>query len=168
MDDANKWNIDSNRAQLFLLEADSDAEWAEADLALMWRHLLSRPVLLECELSDLDMEPFDHTAGSSRKGEIASFAEILFGEVLNAESVEWVRCYAKEHLNGDSDLPRVITTVLYYCAVARVRGLQSRSATRLSYQEQLEGLDWCLGQSWIDGQTESLLRRARESLANSN
>lgn len=167
MDGNNAWGMDVNAAKLFILPTDGESEWTTADVALMWRHLMSRPILLECELSQVELG-IAHDHEINRRAEIASFGEILFGDEHDRESIEWVRRYAKDHIKGDYGLPRDVATVLYYCVVAKARGLGPASVTRLSMQEQLDGYNWCLDQAWIDSRTEVLLKRARDELTSRN
>lgn len=159
-------NVDTGLEKLFASETDADSEWTNADLAVMWRHQLDRPILLERDESR--SASHKHESDVGLRGEIVTFGEVLFGDNARTDAVLWVRRYAKDHLRGNSTLPRSLVTVLYYCTIAKSHGCQSLAGSRLAISDQLDGFDWCLQQSWIDSRTESLLSRGRGDLKQRN
>jgi hypothetical protein len=64
-------------------------------------------------------------------------------------------------ISADSPIPREIATVLYFASIAVARLRCGRRITELTDTAVRKGLDWALGQPWLDEATRRLLEEGR-------
>jgi hypothetical protein len=65
----------------------------------------------------------------------------------------------------DSPYPREVALVLYYLSIAVARLRCQARITNLADEQLRTGLDWTLGQSWVDEASRELLAEARQVVA---
>lgn len=140
--------------------------WRADELAAMFRHQMSAPVLM-------DLGSFDpRTAGqlkvlSAAQGLLlSSFADLFNHEQPPIQLLELVKDFAKANIDHpESGLPREIAMVLYYTSIAAALARLGKRISQLPDADLRRGLRWTMGQSWLDEKTKALLAAALEKLS---
>ena len=135
--------------------------WRPNELAAIFQHQLAAPVQL------------DLAQGRAGNGPVLPppFAEIqTFGQLFHhpkppIELLKAVKEFAKAHRDHPaSTLPGEIATVLYYSSILVARLRCGVGISALSDEELRTGLEWALGQSWVDERMKSLFHECASIL----
>ena len=159
-----------------LLSVSSDpnggVRWRPAEFAAVWRHQLSVPV--RAELNAAGTPPAEQgRSGAAELPSKAAVADPTIGHLLHHpqpphELLDRLREFAKGAKDArDGGLPHEIARVLYFASIVAGLVRCGRRITSLGEESLRRGVDWSLGQEWIDPQTRALLLQGRERLGGS-
>jgi hypothetical protein len=140
--------------------------WRADELAAMFRHQLSAPIMV-------DLGGFDDRAASQLRtlGEaqgllLRSFSDLFQHPAPAKKLLELVKDFAKANLDHpESGLPAEIASALYYTSIAAALVHLDTRITKLSDADLQNGIRWALQQAWLDDRTKSLLEEAAKKLA---
>ena len=133
-------------ARLMALEAES-AAWGPEDLAAVWRHQMA------CGLGD-------ELAGGA--GGERTFGEVLWAERPAVELLTLIKDYAKsKRADLAAGMPGEVASALYYTTIAAARVRAGASITTLDEKTLVEGVNWALGQPWLDERTRALFEQLK-------
>ncbi|HEV2319156.1 MAG TPA: hypothetical protein VGV18_05365 [Verrucomicrobiae bacterium] len=155
--------------QLSALMASGDERgplWRPDELAAMFRHQMSAPVLM-------DLGSFDPRTASQLKALTAAQGLLLssFAELFNhanppVQLLQLVKDFAKTNLDHpESGLPREIATALYYASIATALVRLDKRISKLSDADLQRGLRLTREQPWLDERTKSLLSEALKKIS---
>jgi len=155
-------------ATLMAARREQGRLWRPDELAAIFRHQLSAPVML-------DLGGFDPGAAvklkvlSEAQGLLLkSFSELFEHPAPPIELLEATKEFAKLNLDHpESCLPREIAAVLYYTSIAAAVVRLDRRISQLPEAELRRGLLWARDQEWVDGKTRDLLNEALAKLSSS-
>ena len=158
----------SHAKGLAALLASGDVQgplWRAEELAAMFRHQMSAPVLM-------DLGSFDpRTAGqlkvlTAAQGLLlSSFADLFNHAQPPVRLLELVKDFAKANIDHpESGLPREIATALYYASIAAALVRLDARISQLPDADLQRGLRWTTGQAWLDEKTRALLEAALKKL----
>lgn len=142
--------------------------WRPEELAAAWEYHLTTPLLLDRgglnparsrELRDI----------SAAQGvPLDNLRDLLQHPVPPLELLEMVKDFAKACLHApDPPVPADIAGVLYHLAIAVTLTRRGEHLSSLGNVETRHGLDWALGQPWLDGCSRATLAQARRLVADS-
>jgi hypothetical protein len=154
----------SRAQQLSALIASGDERgplWRPEELAAMFRHQMSAPVLM-------DLGSFDpHTANQLKTLTAAqglllsSFADLFNHANPPIQLLQLVKDFAKANLDHpESGLPREIATALYYVSIATALVRLGKRISQLPDADLRRGLRLTSEQPWLDDRTKALLAEA--------
>jgi hypothetical protein len=135
--------------------------WRPEELAAIFRHQMSAPMLVDLGAFD------DHTAarlrtlGDAQGLLLKSFADLFHHPAPLPELLELVKNFARANMDHpESALPGEIAAVLYYTSIAAALVRLDARLSQLSDADLQRGLNWALGQPWLDEKTKGLLAQA--------
>jgi hypothetical protein len=161
--------LKSRAQQLSALMASGEERaplWLPEDLAAMFRHQMSAPVLM-------DLGSFDPRTASQLKALTAAQGLLLssFADLFNHSNppiqlLQLVKDFAKANLDHpESGLPREIATALYYASIAAALVRLDKRISQLPDAELQRGLRRTREQPWLDERTKALMLEAAAKLS---
>lgn len=161
--------LKSRAQQLSALMAsgeDRDPLWRPDELAAMFRHQMSAPVLM-------DLGSFDPRTAAQLKSLTAAQGLLLssFADLFNhanppVQLLQLVKDFAKANLDHpESGLPREISTALYYTSIAAALVRLEKRISQLPDADLQRGLRRTLEQGWLDERTRALLTAALKQVS---
>ena len=140
--------------------------WRPEELAAIFRHQLSAPVMV-------DLGGFDPGAAVQLKIVteaqgllLKSFSELFDHPTPPIELLVATKNFAKLNLDHpESYLPSEIAAALYYASIAAALVRLDERITQLPDADIQRGLLWVREQNWVDGKTRVLLDQALEKLS---
>jgi hypothetical protein len=159
----------SSAQQLSALMGSGDERgplWRPEELASMFRHQMSAPVLM-------DLGSFDPRTANQLKALTAAQGLLLssFADLFNhsnppVQLLQLVKDFAKTNLDHpESGLPREIATALYYASIAAALVRLDKRISKLSDTDLQRGLRLTRDQTWLDERTRSLLAEALKKIS---
>ena len=136
------------------LEPDRPMQWEPAELAEMLRHQLATPI--REDLGSLSKELVRRYDQPGWPGDAGEPAALTFGELFSSlnpplEVLRIVKDYAKQAIEiADGPIPEELGAVLYYASICCALLRCGQSISRLDPQAMGEGLEWALGQPWLN------------------
>ena len=148
-------------AALMATTEERDRLWRADELAAIFRHQISSPMLV-------DLGGFDaRTAGqlkmvSEAQGLLLkSFADLFHHPAPPVELLEVIKAFAKANLDQpESGLPGEIAAALYYTSIAAALVRLDAHISQLPDADLQRGLRWTMEQAWLDVKTKELLAQA--------
>ena len=161
--------IKSRAQQLSALMASGEEHgplWRPDELAAIFRHQMSAPVLM-------DLGSFDPRTANQLKALTATQGLLLssFADLFNhsnppVQLLQLVKDFAKMNLDHpESGLPREIATALYYASIAAALVRAQKRSSQLADADLQRGLRLTQEQPWLDERTKSLLAEALKYLS---
>jgi hypothetical protein len=151
-------------AALVDLAADDDIVWRGEELAGVLRHQLEAPIRVPMEPLAEPQELAAHAQASGLL--LRSYGDLLFHPHPPLPLLRMVKAFAKRcRLGRHGALPREVATALYFAAVVAALLRCHRLITRLSRDGLLEGVNWALAQSWVNGPLRGLFEEGFAALA---
>jgi hypothetical protein len=143
-------------ASLFGLDESGRHIWQADELAHILAHQLSTPLFFDASrLASLTVE------GQS----LRSFGDLFRHPSPPLDLLRLTKDFAKESdARGEDPLPPEIATVLYYGVIAVALVRHGRRISSLDDGRLCEGIEWVLGQPWVDPETGRVFGEAAKML----
>lgn len=135
--------------------------WRADELAAIFRHQLSAPVVVDLGSFDARTATRLRTLSEAHGLLLKSFADLFHHPSPAKELLELVKDFAKTNLDHpESGLPAEIVSVLYYTSIAAALVHLNERISKLSDTDLQNGLRWAQQQPWLDEKTRGLLAEA--------
>jgi hypothetical protein len=140
--------------------------WRADELAAMFRHQLSAPILVDLGSFDSRTASRLRTLTDAQGLLLKSFADLFHHPSPAKELLETVKEFAKANLDHpESGLPTEIASALYYTSIAAALVRLNERISKLSDADLQNGLRWAHQQSWLDDDTKTLLAEASKKIS---
>ena len=140
-------------------------QWTAADLADLLRHQLSTPLLPELKRCVRTGSESAHRLVEALGGEGTSFGTVLSHPNPPVELLRLIKDFGKAaDKDPERPLPPQVATVLYYGAIVSALVRHKAKISGLDQGELLEGVEWALGQPWVQPPMRTLFEEARAAL----
>lgn len=152
-------------ADMIAINPQGGHGWNASELATIFKHQLASPLLVD--LSEFDPTAADQSRMLALKAEppIETFSDLLTHPNPPVELLDQVKGLSKAMMNRlDSVLPRELTVVLYYLAIACAIDRTGNRLTTLAEAELRQGLTWSAQQPWLDPIYKNTLQTALTKL----
>lgn len=151
--------------RLLSLAGSAPTHWPATDLVAIWRHQLSAPLLLDLEDSSPDATRTINAIRANPTRSLERFEQLLADPNPPPELLQMIKEFAKQkRSHADAAFPEEVATVLYYSSIALALMRCDVRITGMNDWILVEGFQWCVGQTWLDDQTLTLLRDALSRL----
>jgi hypothetical protein len=154
----------SRAQQLSALMASGDERgplWRPDELASMFRHQMSAPVLMDLGSFDPRTATQLKTLAAAQGLLLSSFADLFNHANPPIQLLQLVKDFSKANLDHpESGLPREIATALYYSSIAAALVRLDKRISQLPDADLQRGLLMTQAQPWLDERTKSLLAEA--------
>jgi hypothetical protein len=161
--------IKSRATRLAALMASGDEHrhlWRPDELAAMFRHQLSAPILVDLGSFDARTANRLRTVTDAQGLLLKSFADLFHHPSPAKELLETVKEFAKANMDHpESGLPAEIASALYYTSIAAALVHLNERISRLSDADLQSGFRWAQQQTWLDEATRGLLREASAKIS---
>ncbi len=139
--------------------------WRPDELAAIFRHQMSAPVLVDLGGFDPGTAVKLKTLSEAQGLLLKSFADLFRHPSPPLELLELTKDFAKANLDHpESGLPNEIATALYYTSIATALVRLDKRISQLSDEDLRRGLAWTREQGWISEEVQELLAKAIEKL----
>jgi hypothetical protein len=153
-------------AALLAAREERGGLWRPEELAAVFRHQMSAPVMVDLGGFDPATAVRLKTLSEAQGLLLKSFGELLHHPSPPVELLVLTKDFAKLNLDhSDSTLPTEIAGVLYYTSIAAALVRLDRRITQLQDADLRRGLRWSGEQPWLDAQTRELVAEAIAKLA---
>ena len=140
--------------------------WRPDELAAIFRHQMSAPMLVDLGTFDLRTATRLRTLSEAQGLLLKSFADLFHHPAPLIELLELVKDFAKANMDHpESGLPDEIATMLYYTSIAAALVRLDARISQLPDADLLRGLRWTMEQAWLDEKTKELLAKALEKIS---
>jgi hypothetical protein len=140
--------------------------WRADELAAMFRHQLSAPILVDLGSFDSRTATRIQNLSEAQGLLLKSFGDLFHHPAPAKELLVLVKEFAKANMDHpESGLPTEITTALYYTSIAAALVHLDERISKLSDADLQNGLRWTQQQSWLDDKIRSLLADASKKLS---
>jgi len=140
--------------------------WRPDELAAIFRHQMSAPMLVDLGTFDSRTATRLRTLSESQGLLLKSFADLFHHPAPPLELLELVKDFAKANLDhSESGLPGEIAAALYYTSIAAALVRLDTRISQLPDADLQRGLRWTLEQAWLDEKTKELLAKALEKIS---
>ena len=135
--------------------------WRPDELAAIFRHQMSAPMLVDLGTFDSRTATRLRTLSESQGLLLKSFADLFHHPAPPLELLELVKDFAKANLDhSESGLPGEIAAALYYTSIAAALVRLDTRISQLPDADLQRGLRWTMEQAWLDETTRELLAEA--------
>lgn len=139
--------------------------WRADELAAMFRHQLSAPILVDLSSFDPRTATRIKNLSEAQGLLLRSFADLFQHPSPAKELLVLVKEFAKANMDHpESGLPTEITAALYYTSIAAALVHLGEHISKLSDADLQSGFGWAQQQTWLDDPTKSLLAEASKKL----
>ena len=139
--------------------------WRTQELAAIFRHQLSAPVLVDLGRFDVGTAAKLRGLTESQGLLLKSFSELFRHPCPPVELLTLAKDFAKANMNHpESALPREIATAIYYLSIAAAWVRLGGRISKLPDADLRRGFSWVCSQDWIDPESKDLLMEAGEGL----
>ena len=140
--------------------------WRPEELAAMFRHQMSAPMLVDLGGFDAPTASRLKTLSEAQGLVLKSFSDLVHHPAPPVELLELVKNFAKANLDHpESGLPPEIASTLYYTSIASALIRLDRRISSLQDADLAAGIRWTQSQAWLDEQTRVLLAQALNKLS---
>jgi len=140
--------------------------WRPEELAAIFRHQMSAPMLVDLGALDARTAARVKTLSAAQNLLLKSFADLFHHPTPLIELLELVKNFAKSNLDHpESGLPGEIAAALYYTSIAAALARLDARISQLPDAELRRGLKWSLAQPWLDEKTRGLLAAALQKIS---
>jgi hypothetical protein len=147
------------------LGEDDGPQWGPDELAAIFRHQMSAPVLVDLGGFEPQKAARLRVLTEAQGLLVRSFADLFRHPSPPLELLRLTKDFAKANLNHpEALLPPEIATVLYYASLAAALVKRNERITRLSNADLREGLTRAVMHPWLDEETKQLLIEALRKL----
>ena len=135
--------------------------WRPDELAAIFRHQMSAPVLVDLGTFDPRSATRLRALSEAQGLLLRSFTDLFHHPAPPVELLELVKDFAKANLDHpESGLPGEIAAALYYTSIAAALVRLNARISQLPDADLKRGLRWTLEQAWLDEKTKELLAQA--------
>jgi hypothetical protein len=135
--------------------------WRPDELAAIFRHQMSAPMLVDLGTFDSRTATKLRTLSEAQGLLLKSFADLFHHPAPLIELLELVKDFAKANMDHpESGLPDEIATTLYYTSIAAALVRLDARISQLPDADLQRGLRWTMEQAWLDEKTKELLAGA--------
>ncbi|HZQ46793.1 MAG TPA: hypothetical protein VFC07_07280, partial [Verrucomicrobiae bacterium] len=139
--------------------------WRPDELAAIFRHQMSAPVLVDLGGFDPGTAVKLRILSEAQGLLLKSFADLFHHPSPPLELLELTKDFAKANLDHpESSLPNEIATALYYTCIATALVRLDKRISQLDDESLRRGLLWVKEQGWIDEEIQALLVKAMDKL----
>jgi hypothetical protein len=140
--------------------------WRPEDLAAIFRHQMSAPIVLDLGGFDDRTATKLKTLSDAHGLLLKSFGDLFHHPSPPVELLELVKNFAKANLDHpESGLPGEIGSVLYYASISAALVHLDKRISQLPDSDLRRGLRSVAGQPWLDGKTKALFAEALKKLS---
>jgi len=140
--------------------------WRPDELAAMFRHQMSAPMLVDLGSFDARTAKKLRTLSDAQGLLLKSFADLIHHSAPPLELLELVKNFAKANRDHpESGLPGGIASALYYTSIAAALVHLEVRISQLPDADLRQGLRWTAEQAWLDEKTKDLLAQALKKLS---
>jgi hypothetical protein len=150
-----------------LMEAGSENSrlWGPDELAAIFRHQMSAPVLVDLGGFDPGTAVRLKTLSEAQGLLLKSFSDLFHHPSPPIELLKLTKEFAKANMDHpESGLPTEIVSALYYVSIATALVRLDTRISRLKDVGLRRGLLWASDQAWIDEETKALLLNAMKKI----
>jgi len=154
-----------------LMEAGSEQArlWGPEELAAIFRHQMSAPVLVDLGGFDPGTAVRLKTLSEAQGLLLKSFSDLFHHLSPPIELLKLAKDFAKANMDHpESGLPTEIVSVLYYTSIAAALVRLDARISQLKEVDLRRGLLWAKEQAWVDDETKVLLGKALEKIPRGN
>lgn len=159
----------SRAKELAALMASGDERrplWRPEELAAMFRHQMSAPVLMDLGSFDPRTANRLKTISAAQGLLLSSFSDLFNHSSPPIQLLQLVKDFAKANMeHPEAGLPSEIAAALYYASIAAALVHLEARISQLADADLRSGLRWAQEQTWLDEKTKSLLATAVKKLA---
>jgi hypothetical protein len=151
-----------------LLEASGEESrlWRPDELAAIFRHQMSAPVLVDLGGYDPGTAARLKKLGDAQSLLLKSFADLFHHPTPPLELLQLTKDFAKANMDHpESSLPGEVAAALYYASIAAALVRLNARITRLPDADLRRGLLLTRQQPWLDAETQQLLLQAAGKIA---
>jgi hypothetical protein len=135
--------------------------WRPEELAAIFRHQLSAPVLLDLGGYNPATAANVRLLSDAQGLLLKSFSELFQHPTPPLELLELTKNFAKANMNSaECAIPGEVATALYYLSIASALVRLGARITTLEEADLKRGLLWAKSQVWVDDVTRKLLEEA--------
>ena len=135
--------------------------WRPEELAAIFRHQMSAPVMVDLGTFDPRTATRLRTLSEAQGLLLRSFDDLFHHPAPPIELLELVKDFAKANMDHpESGLPGEIAAALYYASIAAALVRLDERISQLPDADLLRGLRWALEQAWLDEKAKELLAQA--------
>ena len=145
-------------AKLFDCDPDSDAitVYDGTDLARILQHQLAAPLELELTSGLCGDKPGSTFFQKPISSEFKTFADLFTSSTPSLDLLKRAKDFAKGCRARADLLPPEVSTLLYYAAIVSARTRLNHSITEMDDFALKKGLEWAIGQTWLDSAMRTL------------
>jgi hypothetical protein len=159
----------SRAKELAALMASGDERrplWRPDELAALFRHQMSAPVLMDLGSFDPRAAGRLKTLSAAQGLLLSSFADLFNHPSPPIQLLQMVKDFAKANMEHSAGgLPAEIAAALYYASIAAALVHLDARISQLADAPLRSGLLWTQEQSWLDEKTKALLAAAVKKLS---
>jgi hypothetical protein len=161
--------IKSRARELAALMGSTDERgplWRADELAALFRHQMSAPMLMDLGSFDPRTAAQVKTLATAQGLVLSSFADLFNHAAPPLQLLQLVKDFAKANMeHPESGLPAEIAATLYYLSIAAALVRLDKRITHLPDADLLRGLAMTAKQAWLDERTKTLLADAMKKLS---
>jgi hypothetical protein len=140
--------------------------WRPDELAAIFRHQLSAPILVDLGGFDAASAARLKMLAEAQSLVLKSFSDLLLHPAPPIELLSLTKDFAKANMDHpDSALPREVAAVLYYASISAALVHRGERISQLKDAELTRGMGWAKDQPWIDKQIAQLIVQALGKLS---
>jgi hypothetical protein len=159
----------SRAKELAALMASGDERgplWRPDELAAMFKHQMSAPMLMDLGSFDPRTANQIKTLSAAQGLLLSSFADLFNHPSPPVQLLQLVKDFAKANMDHpESGLPSEIASTLYYASIAAALVHLDKRITQLPDADLRRGLGWTAEQAWLDEKTKALLSTAVKKIS---
>ena len=145
---------------------ESSPLWGANELAALFRHQMSAPMLMDLGSFDPRTAEQLKTLAAAQGLLLSSFADLFNHSTPPLPLLQMVKDFAKANMDHpESGLPREIATTLYYSSIAAALLRLDARISQLPDADLQRGLRKVQEQKWLDVPTKALLDGALKKLS---
>lgn len=145
---------------------ESSPLWGVNELAALFRHQMSAPMLMDLGSFDARTAEQLKVMTAAQGLLLSSFADLFNHPAPPLPLLQMVKDFAKANMeHPESGLPREIATAVYYSSIAAALVRLDVRISQLPDADLQRGLRKTQEQKWLDAQTKALLGEALKKLS---